>query len=73
MGLTGMTVIVNTKIVIKAIMQRPEIFLIFIVTTNEWVDIRILGIMLMPFFQNTAGCIFYYGFSDGVTMPMNKQ
>jgi hypothetical protein len=36
--------IVNTRIV-KAIMQRPVIFLIFILTTNERIDLRVLGIL----------------------------
>lgn len=35
--------IVNTRIV-KVIMQRPVTFLIFILTTNERIDLRILAI-----------------------------
>ena len=64
--------IVNTRI-LKAIMQRPEIFLIFIFTTNEWIDLRILGSLLMDSFQNVNDYSSYCGSSEEVTVPKNKQ
>ena len=39
--MTKIAVIVNTKTAIMAIMQSPENWLIFILTTTEGVDIRI--------------------------------
>ncbi len=49
--------IVDTKIVIKAIMQRPEILLIFIHTTNEQFDLRILGSLLIYAFKTSMNTI----------------
>ena len=67
-----MAVIVNTRIV-KASMQRPEIFLIVIHTTNEWIDLRILGILSIHSFQNSNDYSSYSGFDKEVTVPKSKQ